>query len=324
MSLASRTRIGLLVFSACLALPGLAHADAQINLAKAPAPSKSAKSGKAYFRLLSYNVKGLPSLINPYKKGRFPIIAKILADRRKNGSAPDVVLIQESFIKPSAAINKLSGYPYASKGPDAAGVEPNGRKFSKLLNGGIYILSEYPFKKTARFNFPSNSCGSFDCFSNKGGQYVSIRLPGVPFDLQILNTHSQSAEKFEEVRFNQFAWLNYFMRSNVNYEDPYRAVIFGGDFNAKGHRKTYSYFRDLAEMTSAAEVCLSPKLNCEIMTGTKPEWLLADSNDQVFYASGKKVRIRPLEIERNFTEKYKGKFLSDHLGYEVLFEITWQ
>lgn len=315
MSLAMRSRLGLLVFAACLALP--AHAETTSN-------GKASKSGKAYFRLLSYNVKGLPSIINPYKKGRFPIIAKMLADRRKKGTAPDMVLIQESFIKPSAAINELSGYPYIHKGPSASGLNPNGKKFSKLLNGGIYTLSELPFKKTARMNFPSNSCGSFDCFSNKGAQYVSVRLPGVPFDLQVLNTHSQSAEKFEEVRFNQFAWLNYFLRSNVNYNDPYRAVIFAGDFNAKGHRKSYAYFRDLAELENVGEACLSPRSTCEIQAGTKADWLLQNSNDQFFYASGKKVRIRPIEVERNFTETYKGKLLSDHLGYEVLFEITWQ
>jgi endonuclease/exonuclease/phosphatase family metal-dependent hydrolase len=305
---------GLLAFAFAFTLPLLTHAETE----------KAIKPGKAYVRLLSYNVKGLPSIINSYKKARFPIIGKMLHERRVNGTAPEIVLLQESFIDPTIAIQTESGYPYVSKGPSHKGVNPDGKKFSKLLNGGIYIMSEYPFTKEARINFPSNSCKSFDCYSNKGGQYVSVKVPGIPFELQVLNTHAQSSSRYDDIRLNQFAWLNYFARSNVNYNDPYRAMIFAGDFNSRPLLPSYAYFRDLAEVTNVGEVCLSPDTTCITKAGTDPAWLLEKSKDQIFYASGKKVRIRPLEVERNFTEQYKGKMLSDHFGYETLLEISWQ
>ena len=315
-----------------LASPLTLAALAMTLLAAAPTPtqaatvqtSKSQKSGKAYVRILSYNVKGLPSIINSYKKSRFPVIGKLLAERRRAHDAPDIVLLQEAFISPTLEIHKESGYPYLHKGPSAKGINPNGKKFGKLLNGGIYVMSEFPFKKTERMNFPSNSCGTFDCFANKGAQYVSVRIPGMPFDLQILNTHTQAEPKYEAIRENQFQWLNYFLRTNVNYNDPYRAVIFGGDFNSKPSiRASHKYFVDLSDLQDVGAECRAPRSECKIKDGTNPLWIYENSMDHFFYASGKKVRIRPVEVERNFTEQHKGKTLSDHLGYEVLFEITW-
>lgn len=310
-------------FIAGIACAALASAA---NFAEAATVKTSAsqKSGKAYVRVLSYNVKGLPSIINSYKKSRFPVIGKLLAERRKNGTAPDIVLLQESFIDPTKSIRTESGYPYIHKGPSSKGVNPDGKSFSKILNGGIYLMSEFPFKKSERMNFPSNSCKTFDCYSNKGAQYVSVRIPGMPFDLQILNTHAQSASKHEVIRNNQFEWLNYFLRSNVNYNDPYRAVIFGGDFNSKPEtRACHKYLRELTGLDDVGADCRQANSSCKIKEGTDPLWIHEKSNDHFFYASGKKVRIRPVSVERNMTEKHKGKTLSDHLGYEVLFEISW-
>lgn len=278
------------------------------------APTTKMKSGKTRVRILSYNVKGLPSIINSYDKGRFKVIGEMLAERRRKGTAPQIVMLQEAFIKPTLAIQKISGYPYMTKGPDAGG---------KLLNGGIYLLSEFPLQAPAKLSFPKNSCATFDCFSNKGVQFARVRLPTMPFDISILNTHTQSSGKHDKVRMNQFAWLNYFLRSNVNYNDPYRAVIFGGDFNSYPNRPSHNFFRDLAALTSVGEECLAGKTHCEIHPDTDIGGVCEASNDQFFYAQGKNVRIRPLHVERNFTEQFKGKTLSDHLGYEVLFEIAW-
>ena len=49
------------------------------------------------------------------------------------------------------------------------------------------------------------------------------------------------------------------------------------------------------------------------------------SHDRHFYyqPEGSPLRIEPVRLIRNFTEKWHGDFLSDHWGYEVHYRISW-
>ncbi len=327
----ARTRLGffsfLVTFSLALGLvlsPDRAQAGSDFPLSSSESAPQKIKPGKAYLRVLSYNIKGLPSLINSYKKSRFPIIGQMLKERRKNGTAPDIVLLQESFISPTHVIQTISGYPHIANGPGKSGVTADGEKYSKLLTSGIFIMSEHPFVAEQTTTFPKKMCATWDCLANKGAQMVKVRVPNIPFDIWILNTHSQAEPPHEAVRENQFKWINNFARSNFDYNKPYEALLFGGDINSSPERPSFSFVRDLVDVTSVGEVCMSPRTDCVVDKKADPKWVLQLSQDQLFYRSGHKVKIRPMTFERNFTEMHKGKMLSDHLGYEVLFEISWE
>ena len=45
---------------------------------------------------------------------------------------------------------------------------------------------------------------------------------------------------------------------------------------------------------------------------------------QYFYTpAGSPVRIEPVRLIRNFTERFEGADLSDHWGYEVRYRFSW-
>src|SRR5687768_5800495 len=72
------------------------------------------------FTVLTYNIKGLPSFIaGSYDEERYSEIGAILADRQKKGDAPDIVLLQESFVERTRELRERAAYPYIAKGPDA-------------------------------------------------------------------------------------------------------------------------------------------------------------------------------------------------------------
>jgi exonuclease III len=92
---------------------------------------------KSNFSILSYNIKGLPPIAAPgWKNERFAIIAQRLADRVADGTAPDIVVLQEVFTKESQSVLARSGYHYISQGPTRNGNGP-GVSFQNLFSGGV-------------------------------------------------------------------------------------------------------------------------------------------------------------------------------------------
>lgn len=280
-------------------------------------------------RILSYNIKGLPGIAGGYNnKTRFIEIGKMLSERRKNGTAPQIVLLQESFIKETRAIREISGYPYIVKGSNASDIDENGKKKSALFNAGLYILSEYPIILSEKVAFGKKLCKSWDCHSNKGVQYAVIDVPDLPFYLPLANTHMQAGSKHDKIRFGQTEVIQRF----IGQLKP-DLFIFGGDFNITPALPSYQYWFEQMRLSSVGEYCLSPSQNtCRVKDGTDIDWVVRLTKDHIFYQSGLasaktgapiQVKVTPVEVERNFTEHHKGKPLSDHLGYETLLKLKW-
>jgi len=289
-------------------------------------------------RVLSYNINGLPS---PIKKGKGPHyarIAEVLNERRAKGIQPHIVLIQEAFDGRSNIVAETTGYKYVLAGPGRKDASKHGKahwaqktrkayaSFSdpqKFLNSGLIILSDYPIIEARHKAFSSDECAGFDCLSNKAILLARVQVPGVESPVDIINSHFNSRRSAKapnkavlKAHYRQTETLKWFL-DQVNTGN---ATIVAGDFNTK-QTERYTYFKKTIGYKDAGEICLKMAESCVLAAGTAPELVLYQTNDKHFYTDGDGARISPLHMERNFDEMLDGKPLSDHLGYEVIYEI---
>ncbi len=262
-------------------------------------------------KLLSYNVKGLPALINPdYDQDRFGDIGDILAAHKQAQLAPDVVVLQEAFSNRTPELAQHAGYPYLANGPSS----------SKPINSGLMILSDFPIAYDQTMLYGEFDCGTWDCFASKGAQMVRLQLPGVPFLLTIANTHAQSGDAWEVPRLTQLHDFAVFLASVVNHD---LGLIAAGDFNSFPALESFTKFKSDTGMHNVGEICVDPRNGCVLGNTTNRQNVLDKSVDHVFIANGHRVTMRPVSVERTFTKPYKGRMLSDHFGYETVLEISW-
>jgi len=217
---------------------------------------------------------------------------------RRQGVAPHVVAIQEGFHEKVHDLVALSGYPYVEQGPVGDARE---------MTSGLWILSEYPI--TINKNLIYNACGSWDCLSNKGIQYVALTIPGYGgHTIEVFNTHMNSelnhdfwtstknvaAAKLQQVQ----QMKDYFFRTHK----PGAATIVAGDFNFRKGSLLYERFLDLVSLDNVADMLL----------GSMAPQLL----DHQWFLQGKDLKLFPRKFKTMFN-----KSMSDHLGVEVVYEL---
>jgi endonuclease/exonuclease/phosphatase family metal-dependent hydrolase len=262
-------------------------------------------------RVLSYNIKGLPALINPqYDTARYAEIGRILAQRKAAGTSPDIVLLQESFDAKTADLRREAKYPFVAVGPSS----------SKLLDSGLYVLSAFPIEAKSTVLYGAADCGTWDCFAAKGAQMVRVRFPGVPVPVTFVNTHTQSGAKYEVARESQLQDLVQYLKQVLPSND---GSIVGGDFNTMPSRSTFTNFERNSGLTSVGRVCLTEGSGCGVAAGTDKSMILANSVDHFFINPGTTLHVKPLAVGRTFEKPVNGRMLSDHLGYEVIYELSW-
>lgn len=261
--------------------------------------------------VLSYNIKGLPDVVNDgYDQDRYADIGRILRDRLKKGTAPDVVLLQESFVERTKELRELSAYPYVAKGPEA------NNAFG--VDSGLYVLSRYPIVETKTVEF-GDACEDWDCLSNKGVQLARIQIPGAPHPIDVYNTHMQAEPEYEETRRKQIQVLKAFVAATHGKRNP---LIVAGDFNFRPRWKNSTYFDFLKEipLVNASEYCRA--FSCAMRGSWGQLW--RDTVDHHFFEDWNGFfELRPVSLARNFTGLVKGRRLSDHLGFETRYELRW-
>jgi endonuclease/exonuclease/phosphatase family metal-dependent hydrolase len=282
-----------------------------------PAPSAVASPTRSFeLVVLSYNVKSLPFLRDA---GRLRQIGRMLAERRRRGDEPDVVLLQEAFSSDAERIRSRAGYAYQVVG--------TGERGGLLLENpsGLEILSDHPI--VAQYGRAFDDCASVDCLVSKSVLGATLSIPQVPVPIRIFTTHMQAHTPNDSVRKNQIDDIDVFLRRIRFGAEP---AIFAGDVNFKPKHASYRKFlRELSFFTEAGRYCLDGREHCEIVVGTDGRTDLFDvwasSHDrQYFYApQGSPVRIEPVQLIRNFTEPFEGTNLSDHWGYEVRYRLSW-
>ncbi|OWY62978.1 hypothetical protein B7486_55545, partial [cyanobacterium TDX16] len=229
----------LLLVAACSGDGGGSEDGAPSEASTATGEDGAGESGS--FRLLSYNVAGLPQEVSSEQPTEhIPLISPLLEDY-------DVVLTQEDFDWWTPG---LDGFDFAEyhewlaadttfehrtaqhPGPEAVGITPEDRP---LLNvgDGLGVLSRFPF--TGEERVPWDDCfggvtgpGAADCLSMKGFLVVRMELaPGVEVDVYDLHGEAGGSPEDQALQAADYEQLASFIAEH----SAGRAVIVGGDTN---------------------------------------------------------------------------------------------
>lgn len=310
-----------------------------LELLAPPPPAVEARS--IDLTVLTYNVEGLPWPVRAGRGRKLKAIGRQLAQLRAEGRAPDVVLLQEGFVKDAADLIAISGYPYVAKGPDKSQRDGNvlgkdrlrfrrikypqrGEGMGKWRGSGLYILSNHPI--VTQTSHAYRFCAGLDCLANKGVMMVGVQPPGAPTIVQVANTHMNAKgaarvprRRTQTAHHLQADELKRFLLKTRITDAP---LIVGGDFNVKHSAVRYDYVLGDYPFVVTSQYC---KLNpgaCEAkmsFDGDAP-WL--DTQDLLGAADGAGVTVRPVQVEALF-DGLEGPVLSDHDAYQVRFRLTW-
>lgn len=314
-----------------------ANATEAVNEAASDAISDA--EPQPVLRVLSYNINGLPPPLVKNKPPLFDRIAEILRERRENGTQPHIVLLQEAFDKRTSVIADTTGYAYVFKGPGRRDTSKAGkahwtpatrRSYSqrsdpqKIAGSGLYILSDFPLSDARYKAFDSDACAGFDCLSNKAIQFVRVQTPFADKPIDIINSHFNSRGSAKapgkitlKAHRRQTDTLAKFLEKfNMGYP-----IVMAGDFNTK-QDKRYTYFRQNIALVDAGEACVEKPDVCAVAEGTMEEEILYRTNDKQFYSGNDDIKLAPIWMARNFDDLLDGRPLSDHLGYEVHYQVT--
>ncbi len=296
-------------------------------------------------RVLSYNINDLPRLFGGERSERLDHIGRDLARRRAEGTAPDVVMLQEAFTRRGERLVALSGYPHVVRGPGRR-IQLKPRAVSRrvhfthykvprrdtggyLTNSGLYILSEHPVIAHHVEMFGEAACSGFDCLANKAVLHVRIAVPGLDEPLDLLTAHMQANIRTEskayrrmEAHWRQTLIIADFLKRVL--EGTGREAILAGDFNLRAPIERYDLFVQEIGAENLGLICVRNPESCEIGPGTSPPELWRLTNDYHFLIPGDNLEIVPVFMSRNYHELVNGRPLSDHLGFEAVYEIRRQ
>ena len=179
------------------------------------------------FTYLSYNIAGIPEIINGYDDDLRPTLLGI----KTNGF--DVAMLQEDFPginerfqKFDSLVANAAHHPYKT--------ERGSVKFGRIFNDGLNAFSNFPILNNYRKGFPECDNNAADCLATKGIQRIEIEIrPDVRID--ILNTHMEAGNNANENRYKarQFDMVAYEMNRRARVDAPSNAQIATGDFNAR-------------------------------------------------------------------------------------------
>jgi endonuclease/exonuclease/phosphatase family metal-dependent hydrolase len=281
-----------------------------------PAPPTAEPENVRELKVLTYNIKGLPLITD---LDRLKRIGEILAERRRLGEEPDVVVLQEAFVRKARRVRDRAGYPYMIQGPTGGGLFANA--------SGLEVLSNHPIVE--RHQRRLHDCAFPECVVSKAIVGVTLGLPGVPYPVDVFTTHLQADTRNDRVRSNQIDDITVFLNRIRFGRVP---AIFAGDFNFKPRHESYHKFLRETPFADAGFDCVVAADACEIVVGVhgQTDWtdVWKSTNDRQFYyqPADSRLRIEPVRVIRNFTEPVRGGergFLSDHWGYEVHYRIRW-
>ena len=270
--------------------------------------------------VLTYNVRGLPWPIASGRGDALRAIGQELAQMRRSGQQPDVVLIQEGFRSEIAELVQTSGYRFWARGPG------RGSGFGRLTSAGLHVLSDAPIIDVKRHAF--GDCAGLDCLANKGVMSVRIVPDGSATPIDIVNTHLNSKRASRAAPADALAAHNRQVRQLNAFVDKVREpgvpMVVGGDFNVRNAPQRY-YFNALERpYTVVSEYCSQrTEADCGVRDAdpvTEP-WLR--SQDLQAFVSDEQVSIRPLKTDLMFAHAKGQPRLSDHDGYVVRYQLQW-
>lgn len=333
----------------------------QLGSVNAPQIMIDAETGYNYvvIDVLIYNVAALPWPIRRNRTKALRLIGDEFAEMRARGEEPDIVLIQEGFRASMKELISRSGYPNWVRGPKTGDKAPDfshraseefkksrsfwkGERTGKVMDSGLYILSNWPILGKSTKPFFRYECAGFDCGANKGVMGVGIEVPGMPGHLEIINTHfnsrGSSTGVSEERSFEaQRLQLNVLDDEIDAYWTGEFPIIFGGDFNAKQANDILDYMDETPERKIEKPTVLVPYYCTQIDTScefnvpfvSETPWL--ETQDWQGWINGRRITINALLVDEMFDEPHPeaptlGNYqtLSDHNGVRVRYRLSWK
>ena len=291
----------------------------------------------AEISVLTYNIRGLPWPVALGRPRALKAIGQELARMRVEGRQPTVVLIQEGFRREAAELVKASGYRYWAQGPlrgerTGGGVAAGGFRrvrypvlgegWGKLTGAGLYVLSDLPITDVKRAAY--RYCAGIDCLANKGVMLVRLKLPTLPVEVDVVNTHMNSKGASRTPRARSSKAHNLQTDELMSFVAENRSsgpLLMGGDFNVKGAPERYYYKASRRSYTVVAEFCAKRESGCQGRTTTAEPWLA--TQDLQAFESSRAVEVRPEVVAAAFDGGPDGARLSDHDGYLVHYRLSW-
>ncbi|MDP8994582.1 MAG: endonuclease/exonuclease/phosphatase family protein [Pseudomonadota bacterium] len=342
MRLRAVVAVALLLASAgCATLPP----ERSTSCAEAPRPavrlSEDGATATVQLDVLTYNIEGLSWPARGGRAASLAAIAERLRQLRETGQAPHVILFQEAFSRAASRAVHATGYPNIAAGPRRS--ENRGRREGpslpgrrrphrgevglKLATGGLAIASEYPIVAITSEPFPRRSCAGLDCLSNKGVLHAEIAIPGLPGTLHLLNTHMNSAgasrvpaRRHHAAHREQTRFIAGFLDEVVGFGHP---LIFGGDFNMRHSELRFDTFERAQPLEVVHRYCMDPANGCDVRMSWDGDAPWMDTQDLQLFWSTPHVSVRPVRVEAMFDGGPSGPRLSDHDGFRVVYELSW-
>ncbi len=295
-------------------------------------PQLSLTQTETDFKIISYNLKGIPPLFKSdvyteNNEQRALVFANYLKSRLQQNTAADVVLLQEVF-DPTFLWTLIKNSGYSHYYTDYSDNYTLSNVFSggaKAVPSGLLILSKHPIIKSGFHSFPYTLCALNDCYAKKGVLWAKIQKAGMPFPIDIFNTHLQASTTQESVREKQIKNMEDFVSDRVNNAD---AVFFGGDFNFRMNEsyQTDDIFVDLFEQQDSFLSCLEASDCQSFFRGTRVRNEIG-LLDHVFYKADSHVDIKVLQVrstEETLNLNGKVSHLSDHPMLELSYKLRWK
>lgn len=334
---------GALALSGCGTTPPLRVMACPAPATDAPVITTSAdgQTASTTLSVLTYNLEGLPWPARSNRSDSLAQIGQHIAALRANGQAPDVILFQEMFSNAAKRAVAASDYPAIASGPNRSHSPANSTRErlpgrSQILKGevgfsvmgsGLAAASRYPIANVAMRSFGRRSCAGFDCLSNKGVMLTRIVIPGVPFPVDLFNTHMNargaskvSAERNQAAHNRQSLEAAEFVDAHHDLSYP---LIFGGDFNMRHSEERWAGFSPHHPMALVHEVCVDPASGCDVPMSWDGDAPWMDTQDLQFYGNGIQMSVRPIRAEAMFDGRPDSPKLSDHDGFLVTYELRW-
>jgi endonuclease/exonuclease/phosphatase family metal-dependent hydrolase len=250
------------------------------------------------FKLVTYNIWGLPSWMTGARAGRYPRIAREL--ERLN---PDIILLQEAWTAKARKAAPASGRWAIAR---AAG------QHTFFQQSGLVTLSKFPILG-GEF-YPFSQAAFPDRFVNKGVLKVTIQLAeGQVFN--VWNVHLQEGN-WPKIRLSQVRELLSHVQAA---EDGQIADLVGGDFNCTPEsplcRELVNSLGPTVQQLGGA----APFVTWEGLSGRR---CAGQTIDHIFIR--KRTTVQNLQaIPRvAFAATRLAERLSDHLGIEAVVNLS--
>jgi endonuclease/exonuclease/phosphatase family metal-dependent hydrolase len=275
-------------------------------------------------RVLYYN-------LNWGNNSKYQTLATILLQKVAEGTAPDVVFIQEGFWDEGSLSNPyplfhqvLGGaYPYQAHGPMRTGF--------RLFGSGLVVLSRIPFLNTADMVY--DACVGVDCFARKGIAMTLLDLGAPCGPVAFFNTHTQAGKLGDYgflninpavTRLQQINAYAAFVRQFTGSTGTV-PVIAGGDFNLfaglndPSDETSYQILTESLGFVNAEAYCSSHPSACEAPLP------IGDGRNTALIAffrgsTARRMSIVPIEFILHPPSAWGG--LSDHSVIESVFRVS--